>query len=129
MARALEWAVNRQNDPQFLVVNAGSNEWNYQVIDLAKAAQKVMPDVEINVNPNAQPDNRSYKVDFSLFKKLAPDYYPIHDLDTTIKELIQGLNAIGFNDPDFRNSNLIRLKALNRLLNEERIDLQLRAKN
>jgi hypothetical protein len=106
-------------------LNAGSNEWNFQVIDLAKAVQKVMPGIEISVKQNAQPDNRSYKVDFSLYKQLAPDFYPTRKVEETINDLITGLKSIGFNDPDFRNSHLIRLKTLNALLNKEVLNKEL----
>src|SRR5581483_1059581 len=39
MARAFEWAVGRPstNGGSFVVVNTGSNRWNYQVRDLAEA--------------------------------------------------------------------------------------------
>jgi nucleoside-diphosphate-sugar epimerase len=118
MARAIEWGIIRKENDPYLVLNAGSDEWNYQVIDLAKGVQKILSDVEISVNPNAQPDNRSYKVDFSLFKKLAPNHYPKYNLEATINELIEGLKAIEFHDPNFRSSYLIRLKTLNDLLNK-----------
>jgi nucleoside-diphosphate-sugar epimerase len=127
MARAIEWGIIRNDHTDYLVVNAGSNEWNYQVIELAKAVQKLIPETEISVNPNAQPDNRSYKVDFSLFKKLAPDYYPKYDLQRTISDLIAGLKAINFNNPDFRNSQLIRLKTLNQLIQKKVINHKLEA--
>ncbi len=126
MARAMDWAVNRKETTSYLIVNVGSDEWNYQVIDLANAVKKVMPEIEIQVNPNAQPDNRSYKVDFSLFKKLAPEYTPRCTLEETIGELKSGLDKSGFNDPDFRQSHLIRLITLKSLLGSAQIDSDLR---
>jgi nucleoside-diphosphate-sugar epimerase len=120
MARAIDWAIKRESTHggEFLAVNTGSNEWNYQVKDLAEAVAKVIPDVDISINKNAQPDKRSYKVSFDLFKKLAPDYQPHVDLITTIKELKSGLEAMGFHDKDFRNSRYMRLKVLTHLRNK-----------
>lgn len=117
MARAIEWAILRgHNDGgPFLVVNTGSDEWNYQVRDLAIAVQHVIPGVSISINEKAQPDKRSYRVDFSLFHRLAPKHQPTHDLEATIRELYAGLEAIGFADADFHDSSLIRLKALQHL--------------
>ena len=114
MARAIDWAVTRDinNGGVFLAVNVGSDEWNYQVRDLAEAVAKVMPDVDISINENAQPDKRSYRVSFDLFKKLAPDYQPEVDLISSIKELKDGLSAMKFGNSDFRNSNFMRLKVL-----------------
>lgn len=117
MARAIEWAVERERSVggDYLVVNAGSDSWNYQVRELAEAVAKAIPGVEISVNPDAQPDRRSYRVDFSLFRGLAPAHQPVHDLGATIAGLHDGLTAMGFNDREFRNSGFIRLKVLEAL--------------
>jgi nucleoside-diphosphate-sugar epimerase len=128
MALAIDWAVDRVKGEQFLTVNAGSNDWNYQVIDLAKAVQKSLPDTEISVNPNAQPDNRSYKVDFSLFASLAPAYKPKCTLEQTITDLVTGLRSFNFSDKNFRDSGLIRLKVLKELIGAGKIDSQLKLK-
>ena len=96
----------------FLAVNVGSDQWNYQVRDLAAAVAKVIPGVEVSINKDAQPDKRSYRVDFGLFKKLAPDYQPRVDLIASIRGLKDGLEAMGFRDSEFRNSRYMRLKIL-----------------
>jgi nucleoside-diphosphate-sugar epimerase len=120
MARAIEWAIlrDRTDGGNFLAVNVGCDEWNYQVKDLAQAVAKVIPDVAVSINKDAQPDKRSYKVNFELFKKLAPAHQPQVDIFTTIKELKDGLESMGFSDSNFRQSRFMRLKVL--------IDLQRR---
>ena len=120
MAKAIDWAILRDvsHGGKFLSVNVGSDEWNYQVKDLAEAVGKVMPDVEISINKDAQPDNRSYRVSFDLFRKLAPDHQPEMDLISSIRELKDGLEAMHFDDPDFRNSRYMRLKVLTTLRNK-----------
>lgn len=127
MARAIEWAIIRSvdNGSGFLAVNVGSNEWNYQVKELAEAVAQVIPDVEVSINKNAQPDKRSYRVAFDLFRKLAPDHQPQVDLIASIRELKKGLEAIAFGDSDFRNSRLIRLKVLRDLRTADLCDAEL----
>ncbi len=117
MARAVEWAIGRKADcgGPFLTVNVGRSDWNYRVRELAEAVALQVPGAEVSINRNAQPDNRSYRVDFKLFRQLAPLHQPRSDLATTIRELTAGLQAIGFRDADFRNSQFIRLRALDRL--------------
>ena len=68
MARAIDWAINRKinNGGEKLVVNVGANSNNYQVKDLAYKVAEILPSVNVSINQNAQPDKRSYKVDFSL---------------------------------------------------------------
>jgi nucleoside-diphosphate-sugar epimerase len=127
MAIAIDWAISRPaaNGGEFLAVNTGSNEWNYQVKELAEAVAQVIPGVKVSVNPDAPPDKRSYQVNFDLYKKLAPDHQPQHNLLDTIQELKQNLDEMGFSDGNFRNSRLMRLKVLNHLQEKTLIDSQL----
>ena len=117
MARAINWANQRQatNGGQFLAINAGSSRWNYQVIDLAKAVSLAIPGVKIDLNENATPDERSYKVNFSLFESLAPDAQPLCNLNDTIRELYDGLIGMEFDNINFHNSPFMRLRILNGL--------------
>jgi nucleoside-diphosphate-sugar epimerase len=117
MARAIDWAIGRKEADagSFLAVNVGSDDWNFQVKDLAYAVKKVIPDVEVSINKDAEPDKRSYRVDFSLFKKLAPDHQPQFDLRATVEELRDGLRGMGFANANFRNSRFMRLKVLTHL--------------
>ncbi len=128
MARAVEWAIGREagSGGAFLAVNVGRSDWNYQVRDLAQAVAAQMPGVEVSVNRNAEPDKRSYRVNFELFRRLAPLHQPRCALEATIRELRDGLADIGFNDADFRNSQFIRLKALDRLRLKGLLDDELR---
>ena len=114
MARAIDWGISRSvdNGGAFLALNAGSNEWNYQVKDLAEAVAEVILGVTISINKDARPDKRSYQVDFGLYEELAPDYQPQVDLIGAITGLKNGLEAMKFNNPDFRNSTYMRLKVL-----------------
>lgn len=120
MARAIEWAICREvsNGGAFLIVNAGSDRWNYQVRDLAAAVAEVVPGVKVSINKDAQPDKRSYRVSFEKFKQLAPGYVPEVDLTGAITELTDGLNALGFHDKNFRQSRFIRLNTLTHLKQE-----------
>jgi len=117
MARAFEWGVLREPDQggAFLAVNTGCNEWNNQIKPLAEAVADQIAGAAVSVNPDAPPDKRSYRVNFDLFKKLAPDHQPVCDLESTIGEIRDSLEAMEFNDPNFRESQFIRLKVLARL--------------
>ncbi|EIM65105.1 MAG: SDR family oxidoreductase [Desulfobacter postgatei] len=114
MCRAIVWALNRESKGigPFLAVNIGSDTWNYQVKELAYAVAESVSGTTVSINKNAQPDKRSYKVDFSLFRELAPDHQPQVTLEAAIAELKDGLEAMNFADPNFRQSNLMRLKML-----------------
>ena len=114
MARAIDWAVSRtsENGGDYLAVNVGSNDRNYQVKDLAEAVVNGIPGTRVRLNANAPVDSRSYKVDFSLFRSLAPHHQPIVTLDQSIERLREGLVRMRFADRNFRQSQLMRLKVL-----------------
>lgn len=120
MARAIDWATGRATKTSGfgLIVNVGSNEWNCQVKDLAQAVAAVIPGVEVSINTNAQPDRRSYRVSYDLFKELAPAFQPLSDLKTTILELKEGLQRAGFQDPAYRESHFMRLNVIRKFREE-----------
>mgnify|MGYP003575084708 FL=1 len=127
MARAIEWAIDRgqSNGGAFLAVNTGSNEWNYQVKELAEVVTEIIPGTKVTLNEAAPPDKRSYRVNFDLYRSLAPNHQPIYTLRKAIEELRDGLMAMNFKDGEFRNSSLMRLKVLTELQETEAINEQL----
>lgn len=118
MARAIEWATGRKREQggPALVVNVGSDQWNYRVSELAQAVVNKVPGVSMSVNTNAPPDKRSYRVDFSLFRSLAPNHQPQMTLENSITRIHEGLTSIGFADSAFRSGPFVRLKEFERLM-------------
>jgi len=116
MSRAIDWAMNRPENQggQYLAINAGRNENNYQVRDLAIAVSKLIPGTNVTFNTKAPPDLRSYKVDFSLFHSLAPGYLPLITLEDSIERLRAGFDRMSFTNKNFRDSPYMRLNTLRR---------------
>jgi nucleoside-diphosphate-sugar epimerase len=123
MARAIDWAIDRQPGTvgRYLAVNAGSDDRNYQVKDLANAVARSVPGTDVSINTSAPADSRSYKVDFGLYRSLAPDHQPVVSLDRSIQNLISGLKKMKFNDAEFRSSNLMRLRVLQDHIDHRRL--------
>ncbi|HMA54127.1 MAG TPA: SDR family oxidoreductase [Acidobacteriota bacterium] len=127
MARAFDWALSRPVLPEteFLAVNVGRNDANYQVRELAEAVASEIPGTRVSVNTAAPPDKRSYRVNFDLFESLAPAHQPAVGLRDSVRELKAGLGALGFKDRDFRNSRFMRLNILTELRKAGLLDDQL----
>jgi nucleoside-diphosphate-sugar epimerase len=127
MARAIDWAVARpvHNGGRYLSVNVGSTDRNYQVGDLANAVAAAIPGTKVSINTSAPADSRSYQVDFSLYRSLAPDHQPVVDLEQSIQNLIAGLQRMKFKDAQFRSSELMRLKVLQGHIAEDRVNAKL----
>lgn len=117
MARAIDWALQRdhRDGGTCLTLNVGSEAWNYQVKDLAAAVAKLIPNVEVSINKDAQPDKRSYRVNFDKFTKLAQGFLPAVDLAAAVVDLRDGLMTMKFADQDFRTGEFMRLVTLRRL--------------
>jgi nucleoside-diphosphate-sugar epimerase len=128
MSRAIAWAITRSSDNggAFLAVNAGKNESNYQVKELAESVAKLIPHTKININKNAPPDKRSYSVDFSLYRSLAPNHQPQLTLVQSVERLRDGLVGMKFAEKDFRQSPYMRLNTLHRHIDSGRLNKELR---
>ena len=128
MARAIEWAVQRSPKElgNYLAVNIGKNENNFQVRDLANAVASVVGGVDVDINSSAQPDLRSYRVDFSLFKQLAPNFQPKISLQQSIGDLKEGISQMSFYDDSFRNTEYMRLNTIKNHLRNGLLDQDLR---
>jgi nucleoside-diphosphate-sugar epimerase len=127
MALAIEWATQRgaHNGGDFVAVNVGRGNRNYQVRELAETVAAEIPGVAIAINKDAAPDQRSYQVDFSLYGKLAPQHLPRFDLRNSIRGLADGLTNMRFADAAFRTSAYIRLRVLEQLKADGRLNAQL----
>lgn len=119
MCRSIDWALHRSGKKN-IIVNVGKNSNNIKIINLAKKVQKYFPKLKLVVNEKAASDKRSYKVDFSFFKKIATGYQPIKTLDQTILEIKKFLKNKKIKKK-FRESNLIRLRKLGDLQTKRQI--------
>ena len=126
MRHRLGYKPRSDDSARFLALNVGSNDRNYQVKDLANAVAEAIPGTGVSINKAAQPDTRSYQVDFSLFRSLAKNHQPRITLRRSIDMLASGLRSMKFADPDFRNSSFIRLKVLDEHIAAGRLTPDLR---
>ena len=114
MASAIEWGVTREsgNGGDFVAVNVGSNSFNYMIRDLAQATADCLEGTSVHINPDAQTDKRSYRVNFDKYEALAPNHQPIFGLKDCVEDILKGLRDCNFTDKNFRQSRLIRLVML-----------------
>lgn len=128
MARALDWAAGREaaNGGAFLIVNTGQDAWNFSVLELAEKVAAHFEGVRIDVANETGPDNRSYRVDFSLFRELAPAVYPTRAIEESVSAIDASLEHCPIPLADFRSGALIRLNILRRLIGTGAMDQNLR---
>ena len=127
MCRAIIWALQDTRHWHGTPINVGSEAFTYQVKDIAAEVAK-QTGAEVKINQDAQPDKRSYKVDFNLFQKLAPDYQPIVTLPLAVQDLVTYFTAVGKPVASFREDPLfMRILHLEQLVKFGAIDDQLHA--
>ena len=128
MSKALYWASIRKTGENNEVINTGSNNWNYQISELANSVAKMVSnDVPVNLNKNAQPDKRSYKVCFDKFNDIASkEFQPEITLEKSVEKLINQIKNIDKNVLLKERDHMIRLKVLKYLKNNKFINEDLR---
>jgi nucleoside-diphosphate-sugar epimerase len=126
MAETLAWASEGGVGEPYAILNAGSNDWNFRIKDLAEKVREVMPETEIFINPEGTPDKRSYKVRFDKFAELSRGHVKIGDVKDTVREIRGVLTDSSFADADFRNSEYMRLNMLKYLESVRAVDGDLR---
>ena len=105
--------------------NVGIKNGNYTVKDLAKAAQQVVPGSKL-VFLNQHTDPRTYKVSFNKITTELKDYFkPEWSLERGGHELVSFFKEINFSEEDFRNEKVNRLRKLEKLIIENKINKRL----
>ena len=101
------------------IINIGFSENNLRVNDILPVIKTVYPGCRVVYTKKHGNDSRSYKVDFSLFKKLFPDISMRYSLKDSIKTLSQKLERHGFTHENFSSGKYERILSLRNLLKKE----------
>ena len=105
---------------------SNSNQENYQIIQLAKIVQKVVPGCEIGFDPDHDGDQRTYIADFTKIETLLPQFRPQWDAETGAMQLHNAYRDAGLTLDEFSSSRYIRLKRIDDLLKRGHLDATLR---
>jgi len=126
MALSMYWALKERYKikKNFLIVNVGKNSMNFSIKQIALRVQKYYPKAMIEFGDSG-PDKRSYKVDFSLYKKIAKNYQPVYDLDKSIIEINKCLKKIGISNLKKNYKKYFRLNILKKLKKQKKISSNL----
>jgi len=127
MARAIHWSIIREEikKSEPLIINVGHKNNNLKIIDIAKKVKKFFPTCVVSKNKKNNKDKRSYKVDFSLFKQLAPDHQPKITIEKSIKNLKKGLKKIKISNLDLMYKKFNRLENLQKLIRNKNLSKNL----
>lgn len=108
------------------VFNVGRTEDNYIVRELAEIAKETVPNSEIKYAKDAEPDKRSYRVDFSKIASTLPDFKPKWTARLGAKQLYEAYKKFGLALEDFEGPRYRRISHLENQVSNGVLDKTLR---
>jgi nucleoside-diphosphate-sugar epimerase len=105
--------------------NIGSSDQNIRIRDLA-AMLSARSGCEVELSKEASPDPRSYRVDFGKLERALPEFSCAWDVERGADELFSAFRTAGLTAADFAGPRYIRLRWIKGLLEEGRLDADLR---
>lgn len=109
--------------------NVGRTQENYRVSELAEMVGEVVPGSRIRYAAEGSSDPRSYRVDCSKLESTLPEYDPQWTVRKGIEELYAAFQKHGMSAADFDGADFFRIRHIQRLQQQGRIDDAMRWTN
>ncbi|HSE41940.1 MAG TPA: SDR family oxidoreductase [Acidobacteriota bacterium] len=106
--------------------NVGITSENYQIRDLAIIVNETVPNCKVEFAPDAGPDKRSYRVNFTKIQQMLPSFKPKWNARDGAKELYETYRKTGLVLEDFEGPRYRRIDRIQNLLASQRLDSTLR---
>ena len=106
--------------------NVGRSSENYRVSELADMVRDVIPGSQVEYAAGGGPDPRSYRVDCSKIDDVLPGFQPRWTVRAGIEQLHTAFTMHGLSAADVTGGRYLRLKHLEQLLRQGRLDASLR---
>lgn len=106
--------------------NVGAQGENYRIRTVAEMVQKAVPGSELSFAEGAGADPRCYRVDFSKIARMVPAFRPTWNVERGINQLRDAYLTVGLTRSDLEGARYSRVKSILRLLEQGRIDSDLR---
>ncbi len=118
------------NAPKDLVhnqaFNVGINEENYRIRDLAEIVKETVPGCRVEYAKDAEPDKRTYRVDFGKIARVLPKFKPQWTARRGAEELYNAYKKHGIKLEEFEGPKYKRIDHINLLLSAGDLDATLR---
>lgn len=106
--------------------NVGRTTENYRISEVAEIVRDAVPDSQISYEPGAGPDPRCYRVDFGKIERDLPGFDPQWTVPRGVSQLLEAYRQVGLKKDDLEGDRYLRIKHIARLMEERRIDSDLR---
>jgi nucleoside-diphosphate-sugar epimerase len=106
--------------------NVGITAENYRTRELAEIVSETVPGCRIEYAKDAEPDKRTYRVDFTKIGQLLPDFKPQWNVRRGAHELYQAYQKVGIKPEEFEGPKYKRIDHIKQLLSVGQLDSSLR---
>jgi nucleoside-diphosphate-sugar epimerase len=106
--------------------NIGADEENYQIGDVARIVEALVPGSRIAFAAGAGPDRRSYRVSFAKLERAFPELHPSWTVRASAEQMLAAYREHGLRIEDFEGPRFMRIARLRELAGEGRLDEALR---
>jgi nucleoside-diphosphate-sugar epimerase len=102
--------------------NVGRSADNVQIRDIAEMVRDAVPGSTVSLTAGAQPDLRSYRVDFAKLEATFPDLKLSWSIGEGIDELVTAYTKYGLSYDDLASTRFVRLRRICELLAAGTVD-------
>jgi len=106
--------------------NVGANEENYRIRELAEIVEEIVPGCRVDYAKDAEPDKRTYRVDFSKISRALPEFQPQWNARKGAEELYKAYKKYEVKLDEFEGSKYKRIDQIKQLLKNGELDNTLR---
>jgi len=106
--------------------NVGRTSENYQIKDVARIVEEVVPGSRVELAASAGPDKRNYRVNCDFIERELTEYRPVWTVRKGVEELLAAYKAHGLTLEEFESSRYLRIKHVAGLQSAGRLDGGLR---
>jgi nucleoside-diphosphate-sugar epimerase len=106
--------------------NVGRTDENYRISEVASLVEEIIEGSEVTYAEGGGPDKRCYRIDCSKIERVLPAYQPQWTVREGIEQLYSAYRADSLVQADLEGSRYLRIKRVMQLLDEGRLDANLR---
>jgi len=111
------------------IFNVGQNKENFRIREVAEIVKQIVPNSQIQYVEGAEPDQRSYRVEFDKIASALPDFKPEWAVPKGAKQLYEAYKKVGLLVEEFEGSRYRRITHLENSLRSGKVDNTLRLKS
>lgn len=110
-------------------LNVGANNVNHQIRDLSEIIASIVPGCKVEILSEKDADQRTYKTDFSKIPQVLPTFQLQWTVELGAQKLYEDYKTVGLTYELFRDRRFTRLKWIEYLLDQGKLDDTLRWHN